>query len=198
MAPLFLWNFFHSSCSNVRMVSLVIVWEEDSMRVQGIVGTVLLALSFTTLAGTAEVSWKDVDNYTDIRPASGSKERYEQKVMDNLAEHFQKLAEQLPEDQKLEITVTDVDLTGRLEPTFGRSSSNYVRIVREIDFPRMEFDYRLVDKSGEAIKEGQAHVKNMNFNYDSLTSRMRRNDLYFEIQMLTQWFEENFVNPPGE
>lgn len=168
------------------------------MRVQGIVGTVLLALSFTTLAGTAEVSWKDVDNYTDIRPASGSKERYEQKVMDNLAEHFQKLAEQLPEDQKLEITVTDVDLTGRLEPTFGRSSSNYVRIVREIDFPRMEFDYRLVDKSGEAIKEGQAHVKNMNFNYDSLTSRMRRNDLYFEIQMLTQWFEENFVNPPGE
>jgi len=180
------------------MTSLAIVWEEDSMRVQGIVGTALLAFSFTALAGTAEVSFKDVDSYTDIRPADGLRDRYEQKIMDKLTEHFQSLAEKLPEDQKLEITVTDVDLTGRLEPTFGRSSSNYVRIVREIDFPRMEFNYRLLDKSGEAIKEGQAHVKNMRFNYDSLASRVRRNDLYFEEEMLTQWFEKNLISQPDE
>jgi|TARA_R100001369_G_scaffold92801_1_gene139927 hypothetical protein len=180
------------------MTPLAIVWEEDSMRVQGIVGAALLACSFTAYAGTAEVSWKDVDSYTDIRPADGLRDRYQKKVMDKLTEHFQELAAKLPEDQKLEITVTDVDLTGRVEPTFGRSSSNYVRIVREIDFPRMEFDYRLMSNSGEAVKEGQAHVKNMGFNYDSLASRMRRDDLYFEKQMLTQWFEETFVNQPDE
>lgn len=169
------------------------------MRVQGLLGTVFLAFSFTAVAGTAEVSWKGVDSYTDIRPASGLRDRYQQKVMDNLTEHFQSLAAKLPEDQKLEITVTDVDLTGRLEPTFGRSSSNYVRIVREIDFPSMEFDYRLANKSGDVLKEGQAHVKHMSFNYDSLASRVRRNnDLYFEEEMLTQWFEETLLNQPDE
>lgn len=168
------------------------------MRVQGIVGTVLLAFSFSALAGTAEVSWKDVDSYTDIRPADGLRDRYQQKVMDQLTEHFQSLMTKLPEDQKLEVTVTDVDLTGRLEPTFGRSSSNYVRIVREIDFPRMEFDYRLVNNSGEVLKEGQANVKNMSFNYGGLASRVHRNDLYFEEEMLTRWFEDTIVNQPDE
>ncbi|RUO67100.1 DUF3016 domain-containing protein [Idiomarina ramblicola] len=168
------------------------------MRVQGIVGTVLLAFSFSALAGTAEVSWKDVDSYTDIRPADGFRDRYEQKVMDQLTEHFQSLMTKLPEDRKLEVTVTDVDLTGRLEPTFGRSSSNYVRIVREIDFPRMAFDYRLVNNSGEVLREGQANVKNMRFNYDGLASRVRRNDLYFEEEMLTRWFEDTIVNQPDE
>ncbi|MCA1768056.1 MAG: DUF3016 domain-containing protein [Idiomarina sp.] len=168
------------------------------MRVQGVLASVLLALSFPALAGTAEVSWKGVDNYTDIRPASGLRDRYQQKVMDQLTEHFQSLMAKLPEDQKLEVTVTDVDLTGRLEPTFGRSSSNYVRIVREIDFPRMEFDYRLVNKSGEVLEEGQANVKNMRFNYDSLASRVRRNNLYFEQEMLTRWFEDTLLNQPVE
>jgi hypothetical protein len=168
------------------------------MRVQGILGTVLLSFSFSALAGTAEVSWKDVDSYTDIRPADGLKDRYQQKVMDNLTEHFKSLAAKLPEEQKLEITVTDVDLTGRLEPTFGRSTSNFVRIVREIDFPRMEFDYRLVGSAGEVLKEGQANVKNMSFNYDGLASRVRRNDLYFEEEMLTDWFEETLLNQPDE
>jgi len=168
------------------------------MRVQGLLGTTLFALSFTALAGTVEVSWKDVDSYTDIRPASGLRDRYQQKVIDKLTEHFQSLATKLPEEQKLEITVTDVDLTGRLEPTFGRSSSNYVRIVREIDYPRMEFGYRLVTNSGEVLKEGQANVQNMSFDYGSLASQVRRNDLYFEEQMLTRWFEETLINQPDE
>ncbi|MDV6316827.1 DUF3016 domain-containing protein [Idiomarina sp. HP20-50] len=168
------------------------------MRVQGLLGTALLAFSVTALAGTAEVSWKDVDSYTDIRPASGLKDRYQQKVMDQLTEHFQGLAAKLPDDQKLEVTVTNVDLTGRVEPTFGRSSSNYVRIVREIDFPSMEFNYRLVNNAGDVLKEGQANVQNMSFNYDSLASRVRRNDLYFEEQMITRWFEKTLISQPDE
>ena len=88
------------------------------------------------------------------------------------------------------MVVTNVDLTGRLEPTFGRSTSNYVRIVREIDFPRISFNYQLTDSSGEVIKEGQEKLKNMGFNYDSLASVKRRDDLYFEKEMLTRWFNE--------
>lgn len=168
------------------------------MRVQGIVATALLVMSGSALAGTADVTWKDVDSYTDIRPADGLRDRYQQKVMDQLTEHFQKLMSQLPDEQTLEVTVTDVDLTGRLEPTFGRSSSNYVRIVREIDFPRMAFDYRLVEQGGDVLEEGQANIKNMSFNYDSLASRVRRNDLYFEEEMLTRWFRETLISQTDE
>lgn len=160
------------------------------MRIRSLV--VFMALSFSALsfAGEAEVKWEGVDKYTDFEPANGHEERYQEKVKGQLAEHIQTLAKELPEGQKLTLTVTDVDLTGRLEPTFGRSTSNYVRIVREIDFPRIHFNYQLTDSSGQVIKKGQEKLKNMGFNYDSLASVKRRNDLYFEEEMLTRWFNE--------
>lgn len=160
------------------------------MRIYGVAVLMVFSLSAFSFAGEAEVTWEGVDKYTDFKPANSNEERYQKKMKEQLTTHIKQLAEALPQEQRLTLTVTDVDLTGRLEPTFGRSTSNYVRIVREIDFPRLSFNYKLTGSNGELIKEGQEKLKNMSFNYDSLASVKRRNNLYFEEEMLTRWFND--------
>lgn len=158
----------------------------------------------TAYAGEAKVNFKKVDDYTDFEPASGIEERYQKRQMEELTNFFNKLASRLPEGQTLNVTVTDIDLTGRLEPTFGEAATNYIRVVRSIDFPTMDFSYSLTDSSGAIIKEQQVELKDMSFDFDVMaTKHTRTDDLYYEKKMLKEWFRNTFseqltANQPGE
>lgn len=167
--------------------------------------TLAILLAFTSLksvAGEAEVNFEGVEDYTDFEPADGIEKRFQEKRMEELKDYLGKLAEDLPDGQMLSMTVTDIDLTGRLEPTFGQSASSHIRIVRTIDFPTMDFSYQLKSADGRVIKEADVNLKDMSFEFDTTATRHTRNDaLYFEKKMLRDWFIDTFrdqVNPPAE
>lgn len=163
--------------------------------------TMLLLSSVKGMAAEAKVNFDGVEDYTDFEPASGIEERFQKQRMDELTGYFGELAGQLPEGQVLSINVTDIDLTGRLEPTFGQSASFYIRVVRRVDFPTMDFSYQLSDANGSVIKEGDVNLKDMSFDFDTMATKHSRNDaLYYEKKMLRDWFTSTFadvINPPA-
>lgn len=152
-----------------------------------------LAISAPVFAGQAKVTYEKVEDYTDFEPASGVKQRFQERSMKDLTAHIEELAEQLPEDTTLTITVKDIDLTGRLEPTFGESAQQYIRVVRSVDFPRIEFSYQLTDVDGNELKAGEVNLKDMSFDFNRASStRMSNDTLYYEQQMLKEWFKKTF------
>ncbi|MGM0526302.1 MAG: DUF3016 domain-containing protein [Pseudomonadota bacterium] len=155
--------------------------------------TIALMLSPAALAGEAKVTFDNIEEYTDFRPANGNKERFQERKKEGFTEIFNKLSEQLPEGQMLSVAIKDIDLSGRLEPTFGETTAAYARVVRSIDFPTMEFDYTLIDSAGKVLQEGSAKIKDMGFDLDQATSlKVRREALYFEQQMVEDWFDKTF------
>lgn len=143
-------------------------------------------------AGTAEVTWKeDGTNYTDMRTTMGAQKQFEERVKLELTAHFNKLAGEMPEDYKWQIEVTDVDLAGRVQTTTGRGSGDFVRVINDVDFPRIAFNYAVLDGSGEVVSTGSENLKDLSFTSGIMTRRERNERLYYERAMLDEWFADN-------
>jgi hypothetical protein len=141
-----------------------------------------------------QVEWVNPKKFTDMRERNFSSERFRKHVFAKLEEHLSELAEALPEGQSLKLTVTDVDLAGRVEPgTFSGLIATHenIRIMRDIDIPRMKFAYSLVDAQGKVLKQEEVNLKDMNY-----LQRMRSNSsnrpFVYEKRMLTRWFNDSF------
>lgn len=147
--------------------------------------SVLLAVPMA-LAGTSEVTWQNPEKYRDIYAGQEHRAKFKKRVFNEFEQHFAKLAEQLPKEQTLRVTVTDVDLAGDVHETMDR-----IRVVKDLYIPRMTFSYQLVDTSGQTIREGEEHLKDMSF---MMRSGLRYNNsfLHYEKVMLDDWFEKTF------
>lgn len=153
-------------------------------------GTALL--SAQALAGTAEVTWQKVEDYRDIRAVNESQSRFETKVTETLTAHWNELAAQLPADHKLLITVTDLDLAGRVEPAFG-TSLNYVRVLDRIDYPMIEFTFSYQDAAGNELKAGSERLRDMGqLERRRVALAAGRDPLYHEKQLIDGWFKATF------
>ncbi len=140
----------------------------------------------------AEVEWLEPKKYTDVRSGNMSRTKFRKHVMKELDEHLQELAEGLPEGQSLRIKVTDLDLAGRVEP--GRFSGlvntfEEIRILRDIDIPRIDFSYELLDEAGVVVKTEEVELKDMNYLRNVRISR-RDQPYAYEKRMLSEWFED--------
>ncbi|RUO69013.1 DUF3016 domain-containing protein [Pseudidiomarina salinarum] len=155
--------------------------------------TVAFGMTATTVsAAETTVIFEQPDEYQDIEAVNSKQDEFEQMIMEGLRKHIVKLGEELPEGYNLEFVVTDLDLAGRVEPTFGATTSSYMRVLDRIDYPMIEFRYKLTDAQGENIKSGDERLRDM-----GITSTMRaakesgRDVLYYEKEMLSQWFDRH-------
>jgi hypothetical protein len=172
-------------------------------------GTTLLSLSTMALANednaapddtnvqiievdNVSVTWGDYREFTDIRSPNSSKKRFAKHTFERLTKYIAKLASDLPEGQNLQLSVTNLDLAGRVLPlSFAGLGNNMSeqRIIKRIDIPRMSFSYTLVDASGATLKQGEANLKDMNF-MERHNPFFRSEALKYEKNMLRQWFTE--------
>lgn len=154
------------------------------------------ALSSGVSFGQAEVeiNWQEPESYRDVRPTSESRTRFREQTFSQLQEYLQKLAEDLPDDQKLTLNVTNLDLAGQVWPAsfvgLGHSSSD-VRVVKNIDIPRMNFSYTLSNKAGDIIQQADVELKDMAF-MDRANRLFKSENLRYEKNMLKSWFEKEF------
>lgn len=152
----------------------------------------LLAMTTAAHAATVEVNWQDVENYRDIRASNELQERFQNRVTNGLTAHLQQLGESLPADHVLRITVTDVDLAGRIEPIFT-DTFNSMRVVNRIDYPMIELSFEYVDGSGSVLKSGSETIKDMAQLETRRTMQASGQDsLYHEKRLLDKWFRANF------
>lgn len=142
------------------------------------------------------VKWIDPSSFRDIRPANQSRLKYRNHVFTNIEEHFDKLAEDLPEGQTLEVSVTNVDLAGRVEP--GRflgltNNLNDVRVMTNIDVPRISFEYAILDSNGNKIKSEEVELKDMSYLMHGTRSFSARDAFGYEKRMITKWFKSDLL-----
>ena len=158
---------------------------------------VLLAcLSFSGWLNAAqvEITWEDPESYADVKPSNESRVRFRERTFKNIEEYFAELAEKLPDDQTLSITVTDLDLAGQVWPSqfvgLGNSTGD-VRLIKQIDIPRMKFSYTLSDSSGNVIQSDDVNIKDMGF-MDSITVHRNHEGLVYEKAMIKDWYDDTF------
>jgi hypothetical protein len=149
----------------------------------------LLAVLLLACAGAASagvtVKYDDPEKFQDMPRWEKDRDQ----VLKDLSTHFAKLGQKLPAGQDLVITVKDIDLAGREEPTRRRIDD--IRILRGgADWPSMQLHYEL-EQNGQVIKSGDDRLSNMNY-LDRLNRYGNTDPLRFEKQMLDEWFSDRF------
>lgn len=153
----------------------------------------LALMSSTALAATAKVEFKNPDDFRDIEAVNERQSSFQEQLFEGLTKHFESLAAKLPEGNTLSITVTDLDITGRVEPTYGQGGAAYMRIVDRIDYPRIEFSYHYTDGSGEVLNEESVNLRDMGAHQTMRAAKESgRDELYYEKKLLDRWFNDTF------
>ncbi len=138
------------------------------------------------------VSWQHPEKYSDIRPSSGTKKSYQKRVISAFDKIWADFSEKLPAGHTLQITVKDLDLAGDVNPMYRIDHSD-IRVIKEIYFPRMTFDYQLLDSTGQVVvAEQDVKVKDMGF-MNSSPMGLGNTEFIYEKQMLKNWFQKHLA-----
>ena len=149
---------------------------------------ILSAAAGSAFAATAEVEFVKPEKFTD----AGTPRQYVDRDanLSNIKQHIvQQAARMLPADQKLFISVTDVDLAGSFEP--WQLYSREIRIVKDIYPPRIDLKFRLVGADGAVIKEGERSLRDPGF-MSGPSMGYGGDNLRYEKVMLDEWLEKEF------
>ncbi|ATE62412.1 hypothetical protein CCZ27_01585 [Thauera sinica] len=138
-------------------------------------------------AARVKVEFVDPQNYTDVGQYGTDSDRN----LAALARHLESEGQRcVAEGNTLSLRVLDVDLAGRNE---WWKAGYDLRVMREIDWPRIKLHYVLRDAGGAIASEGDASVDDMN--YLSRSAYVRADairQLPYERAMLRDWFERQF------
>jgi len=153
-----------------------------------IAAALLLAAAGAASAGEVTVKYQEPDKFTDVP----FWEQDRAQVLKELTAHFDRLGKQLPANQQLTVTVTDLDLAGRVEPR--RRSMQDIRILRGgADWPTMELQYSL-QQDGKVIASGSDRLSNMLY-LDHMNRYAGSDTLRYEKPMVDDWFKKTFGAP---
>ncbi len=150
-----------------------------------------LTMTMAARAADVEIEWFEPEKYRDIRSGVESRKSFQDRVIAALTGYFEDAAAAtLPADQTLYLKITDVDLAGDVEYFFFRFSMG-VRVMRDIYFPSIEFNYVLEDPDGNLLKSGEENIKDMGYLF---SGRFYINDPPFDYEkrMIDDWFRKNF------
>ena len=131
------------------------------------------------------VDYLQPDNFTDV--SSGMRGDY----LDEIKRHVQQRAgAYVPQGQRLAVTITDVDMAGRIEP--WQNSQANVRIVRDVYPPRIALTFKLADADGAVLKQGGRELRDLTFMQN--TAANRSGSLRYEKTLLDNWLQHEFAN----
>lgn len=133
------------------------------MKLLHVISGLLLALMLAGCAstapkggGTVTVKWQEPANFTDfvpLRSEASCSLITEQRRLENelieLADAF------IPEGSNVRITFRDIDRAGWIDPLAQRP----IRVVTDQWPARVEFDYRVTDAAGEALRSGSETLR---------------------------------------
>lgn len=136
--------------------------------------------------GPVAVQWSDPAEFTELKFSGNRWEAQRGNWVFQLAEHVRKEAgKRLPEGERLEVTINDIDRAGRYEPGRGLHMDS-VRIMRDFYPPMMDLTFTRYDAEGNVVAEGERRLRDTM--YLSNASITRSSDsLRYEKQMIDDW-----------
>jgi hypothetical protein len=142
-------------------------------------------------AGEVEVRFTDPQQFSDIGFGHVTRDRN----LKTLSDHMAGWRSRLPEGQRLDIEVVDVDLAG-MERPWGREP--FVRILNgRVDGPRMHLRWSL-SQGGTVLLKGEDQLSDLGY-AQRLPTPQRNEPLYYDRRMLDEWLRkmltERMVKP---
>jgi hypothetical protein len=141
-------------------------------------------------AANVDVQWQNPDHYRDVQATGTSQAKFRQQVFKVLDKQFREEAGRLPGNQTLHVTVNNLDLAGEIE-YFWNDFPEGIRVMRRVDFPRMELSYELRGADNKVLKSGNANLHDLGFQ-DDLSARLDSSPLRYEKSMVRNWARETF------
>jgi len=139
-----------------------------------------------------KVNWLHPEKFSDIRPATGTRKAYQERVIKAFDKILGDITEKLPAGYSMEFNVKDLDLAGDVNPMY-RLNNTDVRVIKDIYFPRMTFDYVLFDQNKQPVQQGtDVKIKDMGFMTSSHIGYQNR-EFAYEHEMLKKWFNKVIV-----
>jgi len=141
-------------------------------------------------ASAIEVTFVASEKFTDVKDDYMDSDRGREAVLGQLKEHLVTHgAKYLAKGQRLQITVTDVDLAGDFEPWRGINFHD-IRIVKDIYPPRVNLEFKLVDADGKVVSEGKRQLRDLGY---LMSMAMPTSDpLRYDKEMLNDWLRQEF------
>ncbi len=151
---------------------------------------VVLAAAPDKPASAIEVTFVAAEKFTDAKDDYMDSDRGREAVLGELKQHLVTHgAKYLAKGERLQITVTDVDLAGDFEPWRGINFQD-IRIVKDIYPPRVNLEFKLVDAEGKVISEGKRQLRDLGY---LVGMAMPTSDpLRFDKEMLNDWLRQEF------
>jgi len=141
--------------------------------------------------GTVAISWTDPSEFTELRFSGNRWEARRGNWVFELAKALRKSVEkQLPEGERMEVEITDIDRAGRYEPGLGPRMDS-VRIMRNIDSPSMSLTFRRYNAEGELIEEGERKLRDMMY-LNNINTLSNTDPLRYEKRMIDDWARREF------
>ena len=121
-------------------------------------------------SGTVSVTHADPAGFSEARNAPQESERARQAWIDALSQHLaERAARALPEGERLEVHITDIQRAGGFEPWRGPQAAQ-LRMVRDIYPPRIVLEFKRLAPDGRVLQAGSRTLRD--------TAFMMRPDLY--------------------
>ena len=165
-----------------------------TFRLAGRGAATFAALWLATLASAAEpaqrvtVHWTDPHAFSDTRDNPGIRQMRPEEWLALLAKHLERRAEpMLPAGERLDVTFTDVDRAGRVEPWRG-PEWNDVRIVKDIYPPRIDLDFTLYGADGKPLRSGSRSLRDLAFM--ARASVVDQDSLRYEKALIDRWLRK--------
>jgi hypothetical protein len=157
----------------------------------GLVATgVTMAATSDKPASAIEVSFVASEKFTDVKDDHMDSDRGREAVLEQLKEHLvTQGARYLAKGQRLQITVTDVDLAGDFEPWRGINFHD-IRIVKDIYPPRVNLEFKLIDAEGKVVSEGKRQLRDLG--YMTSMAMPTSDPLRYDKEMLNDWLRQEF------
>ena len=134
-----------------------------------------------------QINWHEPENYRDVRSPDGGQKRYRERVFKQLDKHFQKMASKhLPDNYSLKVKMTNVDLAG--DARFYTGGINNFRVLKDIHWPSMEFEYQLFEDH-KLIKKDAMKVKDMSY-LQRIGLRSQSESFYYDKRLISEWFKD--------
>ncbi|WP_025819719.1 DUF3016 domain-containing protein [Shewanella marina] len=143
--------------------------------------------NFLTYDGNVAIVWQTPAKYSDIEATVGLQSKFEKYLFSELTDELGQMANKsLANDQQLDLLVTNVDLAGDVQPTFGGAVDD-VRIVSDLYPPKISFEY-VLRQNGKVIKSGTEKLNNMSFLFG--IQPITNQPFPYERDLLTKWFKQ--------
>lgn len=144
--------------------------------------------------GPVAVQWTDPAQFSEIRLSANRSEARRGTWVRDLAGYLRKRAAlRLPQGDRLEVTITNIERAGDYEPWHGFRADS-IRYMRDVYPPRIDLDFKLVGAGGDILAQGSRKLSDVSY----LMGSPRAGDsdpLRYEKQLIDDWLRKELKAP---